>query len=149
MLFYLFFRFDLRGLEARRTWAFDQLVALIRNGAIPKDDSWVASIVEFFVLHGLYKIKTVNPKSPFVHVSLFVPLRLEHSGHWFLIVWRSPTFLSFIPLPNLPSRIPCTLTVDRNFLSFSPSLPLKPLSSKTLPERPTDLSRPIRLGPSG
>ncbi|CDZ97129.1 Predicted regulator of rRNA gene transcription (MYB-binding protein) [Phaffia rhodozyma] len=73
--------FDLRGLEARRIWAFDQLVALIRNGSIPKDDSWVTSIIEFFVLHGLYKIKSANPKSPFVHLHTAPQLSLSDNLH--------------------------------------------------------------------
>ena len=44
------------------------MLALIKNGSIPKDDSWVLSIIEFFVLHGMFSIEHANKKSTYVHL---------------------------------------------------------------------------------
>ncbi|KAI0086629.1 DNA polymerase phi-domain-containing protein [Irpex rosettiformis] len=53
---------DVQALNARRAWIVDQLAALVRNGAIPKDDRWVQTILDWFVVHGLFSIKK-NDKS--------------------------------------------------------------------------------------
>ncbi|KZV92838.1 hypothetical protein EXIGLDRAFT_613837 [Exidia glandulosa HHB12029] len=42
---------------AKRTWILDQLSALIRNGAVPKDDDCVKTVLDFFVLHGFFVVK--------------------------------------------------------------------------------------------
>lgn len=60
--------FDLKRVEARRTWAFDQLYALVKNGAIPRGDAWISSVVNFFALHGLFNVKTPNKKSKIEHL---------------------------------------------------------------------------------
>ncbi|KAL7413375.1 DNA polymerase phi-domain-containing protein [Mrakia frigida] len=73
--------FDLKRIEARRTWAFDQMLALIKNGSIPKEDTWVLSIIEFFVLHGLFAIKQANKKSTFVHLQSLPTPSLSDSLH--------------------------------------------------------------------
>lgn len=46
-----------------RVWVADQFIMLIRNGAIPKTDAWVSSVLGFLALHGLYGIKKKNEKS--------------------------------------------------------------------------------------
>lgn len=61
--------FDYKQVDARRTWIFDQLVSLIKNTTVPKTDAWVSSVLEFFVVHGLFSIKCANKKSPLVTVS--------------------------------------------------------------------------------
>lgn len=45
------------------------MLALIKNGSIPKEDTWVMSVIEFFVLHGMFSIEHANKKSAYVHVS--------------------------------------------------------------------------------
>lgn len=35
----------------------DQLSALVKNGAVPKDDACVKSILDFFVAHGFFVVK--------------------------------------------------------------------------------------------
>ncbi|GJE98126.1 DNA polymerase phi-domain-containing protein [Phanerochaete sordida] len=56
---------DIQALNARRAWIVDQLAALIRNGAIPKDDQWVQTILDWFTVHGLFAIKKKSEKSKF------------------------------------------------------------------------------------
>lgn len=46
---------------------------LIRNGAIPKSDGWVQSVLEWLTLHGLFALRKKSEKSPFVAVG-HVPL---------------------------------------------------------------------------
>jgi DNA polymerase phi len=43
----------------------DQLAALIRNGAVPKDDEWVGSVVDWLVIHGLFEVKKKSKDSPY------------------------------------------------------------------------------------
>jgi DNA polymerase phi len=43
----------------------DQLASLVRNGAIPKADNWVMTILDWFVVHGLFAVRKASHKSPF------------------------------------------------------------------------------------
>ncbi|KAG7452647.1 uncharacterized protein BT62DRAFT_958631 [Guyanagaster necrorhizus] len=56
---------DTKGLNARRSWVMDQLVALIRNGSMPKRDDWIRQILEWFVVHGFFIIRTPAKQSSF------------------------------------------------------------------------------------
>ncbi|KAG9125256.1 DNA-directed DNA polymerase, partial [Ceratobasidium sp. 392] len=49
--------------DAKRRYVVEQLAALMRNGSIPKDDGWVASILEFFIVHGMFIITKKNKSS--------------------------------------------------------------------------------------
>lgn len=55
-------------MNARRAWIVDQLAALIRNGAIPKDDRWVQTILDWLVVHGLFAIRKKSENSEFIAV---------------------------------------------------------------------------------
>lgn len=73
---------DVQAINARRTWIIDQLAALIRNGAIPKSDDWIQSILDWFVLHGIFVLEKKSTKSPIKAVrdryaSMFVS-SIEH-----------------------------------------------------------------------
>ncbi|KAJ7273570.1 DNA polymerase phi-domain-containing protein [Mycena haematopus] len=57
---------DIQAINSRRTWIIDQLSALIRNGAVPKDDDWIMSILNWLALNGLFIIKKKSEKSPFL-----------------------------------------------------------------------------------
>ena len=57
------------GLEDRRLWALDQLLAVCRNGSIPKDDNWIASILDFLLLHGLFVVRKTDRKRNLAVVS--------------------------------------------------------------------------------
>lgn len=71
-------RTDVQALNSRRGWIVDQLAALIRNGAIPKDDLWIQTVLDWFVVHGLFAIKRKSDKSSFLAVrislwALYIP----------------------------------------------------------------------------
>ncbi|KAK7689133.1 hypothetical protein QCA50_007824 [Cerrena zonata] len=57
---------DVQAINARRTWVIDQLAALIRNGAIPKDDAWVQAVLDWFTVHGLFIVRKQSDKSEFL-----------------------------------------------------------------------------------
>ena len=46
-----------------RIWVIDQFAMLIRNGAIPKTDSWVTKVLDFLLLNGLFGVRKKNEKS--------------------------------------------------------------------------------------
>jgi hypothetical protein len=64
---------DAQALNARRFWVIDQLASLIRNGAIPKDDHWVMTVLDWFVVRGLFVVRSENAKSPFLAVCCVIP----------------------------------------------------------------------------
>ncbi|KAH9926111.1 DNA polymerase phi-domain-containing protein [Fomitopsis serialis] len=55
---------DAQAVNSRRTWIIDQLAALVRNGAIPKSDDWVQSILDWLTVHGLFAVTKKSEKSP-------------------------------------------------------------------------------------
>ncbi|KAH8991045.1 DNA polymerase phi-domain-containing protein [Lactarius hatsudake] len=55
---------DVQLINAHRSWIVDQIAALIRNGAIPKDDGWVQQILDWLTVHGIFVIKKKSPNSP-------------------------------------------------------------------------------------
>ncbi|KAH9048219.1 DNA polymerase phi-domain-containing protein [Lactarius hengduanensis] len=55
---------DVQLINAHRSWIVDQIAALIRNGAIPKDDGWVQQILDWLTVHGIFVIKKRSPNSP-------------------------------------------------------------------------------------
>ena len=62
------FRGDVQAINARRTWVIEQLAALIRNGAIPKDDTWIRAILDWFTVHGLFIVRKPSLTSEFLAV---------------------------------------------------------------------------------
>ncbi|KAF8522098.1 DNA polymerase phi-domain-containing protein [Hysterangium stoloniferum] len=59
-----------------RVWVVDQFMSLIRNGAVPKSDSWLTTVLDFLLLHGIFGIRKKNEK---------------HSNRW-LHVLPEPAF---------------------------------------------------------
>ncbi|KAJ7109235.1 DNA polymerase phi-domain-containing protein [Mycena epipterygia] len=57
---------DIQVINSRRAWIIDQLSALIRNGAVPKEDDWIMSILNWLTLNGLFVVKKKSEKSPFL-----------------------------------------------------------------------------------
>ena len=43
---------DIQALNTRRAWIIDQLSALVRNGAVPKSDAWIQTILDWLAVHG-------------------------------------------------------------------------------------------------
>ncbi|TCD65622.1 hypothetical protein EIP91_002427 [Steccherinum ochraceum] len=54
---------DIPAINARRIWIVDQLAALLRNGAIPKDDTWVQGILDWLTVHSLCIVRKKSEKS--------------------------------------------------------------------------------------
>lgn len=54
---------DAAALEDRRAWAMDQLLALCRNGAVPKTDAWVARVLDFLLVNGFFLIRKADKKN--------------------------------------------------------------------------------------
>ncbi|KAK9766822.1 DNA-directed DNA polymerase [Basidiobolus ranarum] len=52
-----------KGIEAQRFWAIDQLFALVRNTRIPREESWLLSILQFFLVHSFFEVNKVSSKS--------------------------------------------------------------------------------------
>jgi DNA polymerase phi len=46
----------------------DQLLALCRNGSVPKTDQWVGSTLDFLLVHGLFNFRKADKKSNIVAV---------------------------------------------------------------------------------
>lgn len=42
--------------EGQRTWVVDQMVGLIRNSKIPKEEEWISLVLEFLFLHAFFEI---------------------------------------------------------------------------------------------
>ncbi|KAG8748741.1 hypothetical protein FRC10_000132 [Ceratobasidium sp. 414] len=49
--------------DTKRRYVIEQLSALMRNGSIPKDNEWIVSILEFFILHGMFTVTKKNKAS--------------------------------------------------------------------------------------
>ncbi|WWD05770.1 hypothetical protein V865_003853 [Kwoniella europaea PYCC6329] len=54
---------DSARIDERRLWALDQILALCRNGSVPKDDEWISSIIDFLLVHGFFLIRKADKKS--------------------------------------------------------------------------------------
>ncbi|KAI5899852.1 uncharacterized protein SCHCODRAFT_02525003 [Schizophyllum commune H4-8] len=57
---------DVQAVNSTRAWIIEQLASLIRNGAIPKDERWIQTILDWFTVHGLFTVKKKSEKSPFL-----------------------------------------------------------------------------------
>ncbi|BEJ00908.1 hypothetical protein CcaverHIS631_0507650 [Cutaneotrichosporon cavernicola] len=54
---------DEGGLDERRTWALDQMLALARNGAVPRADSWISRVLDTMLVHGFFLIRKADKRS--------------------------------------------------------------------------------------
>lgn len=54
---------DSTAMDAQRVWAIDQLAALIKNTAVPRDDGLIKSILELFIVHGFFTVSKKPSKS--------------------------------------------------------------------------------------
>ena len=61
---------DVQALNTRRAWVIDQLSALVRNGAVPKSDAWIQTILDWLAVHGLFIIAKKSEKGAVPAVSL-------------------------------------------------------------------------------
>lgn len=62
--------YDISVINARRIWIVEQFAALLRNGAIPKNDTWVQRVIDWLIVHGLCRVRKKTEKSNFLAVSI-------------------------------------------------------------------------------
>lgn len=48
---------DEKSVAARRMWAFDQLLHVVKSGVVPKDDEILAGLLEFFAVLGWFEVR--------------------------------------------------------------------------------------------
>jgi hypothetical protein len=85
-------------MNARRAWIVDQLAAFVRNGAIPKDDQWVQTVLDWLALHGLFVIKKKAEKSKFVAVRVCIDSGGVPRRHGPLVLSLMLSLLTIFPL---------------------------------------------------
>ncbi|GAA5989331.1 hypothetical protein JCM10908_001261 [Rhodotorula pacifica] len=51
-----------KRITAQRTWAFDQLLTVVRSGAVPKDDELISSLLEFLAVVGWFEVSKSGSK---------------------------------------------------------------------------------------
>jgi len=51
---------DVKGVEKRRQWAADHLLALIRNNKVIKSKSWIDTLLHLFAFYGHFEHKSKN-----------------------------------------------------------------------------------------
>lgn len=62
-------------INSQRAWVIDsQLGNLIQNGTIPKEDTWVKTILDWLVIKGLFIVNKRSSKSLFPWVCMFCSL---------------------------------------------------------------------------
>ncbi|KJE93835.1 hypothetical protein CAOG_04566 [Capsaspora owczarzaki ATCC 30864] len=69
-----------RRIQARREWAIDQLLMIVRNGRIPKDEALLLSIARFLLAHGLFNLSG-SGSAPFPEASHVPTPALTASTH--------------------------------------------------------------------
>ncbi|KND01937.1 DNA-directed DNA polymerase [Spizellomyces punctatus DAOM BR117] len=52
----------------RRQWAVDQMLLLLKNGKIPKEEKWIQRIARFVWLHAFFKVQKADPKVDVIQV---------------------------------------------------------------------------------
>lgn len=56
-------RIDAANVDSLRTWGFDQLLLLVRNHSVPKEEAWIARVLEFLLMHGLFIVEKSDKKT--------------------------------------------------------------------------------------
>ncbi|KAJ3189227.1 hypothetical protein HDU85_002852 [Gaertneriomyces sp. JEL0708] len=52
---------DVRGVDQRRQWALDQMILLLKNGKLTKEEKWVQSIADCICMHAFFHVKKTDP----------------------------------------------------------------------------------------
>ncbi|KAG0326236.1 DNA-directed DNA polymerase [Dissophora globulifera] len=55
-----------KRVDVSRQWTIDQMYSLFRNPKVPREESWIKSILEFYLIHAFFDIKKVDAKSKYV-----------------------------------------------------------------------------------
>ncbi|KAF9174057.1 DNA-directed DNA polymerase [Mortierella sp. AD011] len=54
-----------KRIDVSRQWTVDQMFSLFRNPKVPREEGWIKSILEFYLVHGFFNIKKVDAKSKY------------------------------------------------------------------------------------
>ncbi|KAG0373315.1 DNA-directed DNA polymerase [Mortierella sp. AD032] len=54
-----------KRIDISRQWTIDQMFSLFRNPKVPREEGWIKSILEFFLMHAFFDIKKVDAKSKY------------------------------------------------------------------------------------
>ncbi|KAG0206968.1 DNA-directed DNA polymerase [Mortierella sp. GBA30] len=54
-----------KRIDISRQWSIDQMFSLFRNPKVPREESWIKSILEFFLVHAFFDIKKTDAKSKY------------------------------------------------------------------------------------
>ncbi|KAG0206596.1 DNA-directed DNA polymerase [Mortierella sp. NVP41] len=54
-----------KRIDISRQWTIDQMFSLFRNPKVPREEGWIKSILEFFLMHAFFDIKKVDIKSKY------------------------------------------------------------------------------------
>ncbi|KAF8934912.1 DNA-directed DNA polymerase [Dissophora ornata] len=54
-----------KRIDISRQWTIDQMFSLFRNPKVPREESWIKSILEFYLVHAFFDIKKVDAKSKY------------------------------------------------------------------------------------
>ncbi|KAF9923978.1 DNA-directed DNA polymerase [Linnemannia zychae] len=55
-----------KRIDVSRQWTIDQMFSLFRNPKVPREEEWIKSILEFFLIHAFFDIKKMDAKSKYV-----------------------------------------------------------------------------------
>ncbi|KAG0348544.1 DNA-directed DNA polymerase [Podila humilis] len=54
-----------KRIDISRQWTIDQMFSLFRNSKVPREEGWIKSILEFYLVHAFFDIKKVDAKSKY------------------------------------------------------------------------------------
>ncbi|KAG0086769.1 DNA-directed DNA polymerase [Podila epicladia] len=54
-----------KRIDISRQWTIDQMFSLFRNPKVPREEGWIKSILEFYLVHAFFNIKKVDAKSKY------------------------------------------------------------------------------------
>ncbi|KAF9364473.1 DNA-directed DNA polymerase [Mortierella sp. NVP85] len=70
-----------KRVDISRQWSIDQMFSLFRNPKVPREEGWIKSILEFFLVHGFYDIKKADPKSKYSEAHVLPSPALSTATH--------------------------------------------------------------------
>ncbi|KAF9434258.1 DNA-directed DNA polymerase [Entomortierella beljakovae] len=54
-----------KRIDVSRQWSIDQMFSLFRNPKVPREEGWIKSILEFYLVHGFFNIAKADAKSKY------------------------------------------------------------------------------------
>ncbi|KAF9906499.1 DNA-directed DNA polymerase [Lobosporangium transversale] len=54
-----------KRVDVSRQWTIDQMFSLFRNPKVPREEGWIKSILEFYLVHAFFEIKKADSKNKY------------------------------------------------------------------------------------